>query len=295
MADQIRTAPDWEDVRVFIALARHGSLSAAARALSVNHATVARRVAALEQALGERLVERRPDGYALSQAGQRALIAATDMETAAATLGRGDAEAGPRGLVRINTTPGLAQGFLVDRLASLPARYTSLDVEVAANIRAVSLERRETDIALRLARPQDGDVIARPMVAVAFGFYATEDWCRRLAEGAPPTFVGFDETNRHLPEALWLARHFPRARVAVRVGNQFAQAAAARAGAGIALLPHVNGRMAPGLVLCPLGPPPPARTLWLVTRRQDDREPAIRTVTDFLINLFKEEQALFED
>ncbi|NIF66880.1 LysR family transcriptional regulator, partial [Burkholderia sp. Cy-647] len=89
MADQIRTTPDWEDIRVFVALARHGSLSAAARALSVSHATISRRIQSLEQALGERLVERRPDGYVLTPAGTRTLGSASEMEAAAAQLGRG--------------------------------------------------------------------------------------------------------------------------------------------------------------------------------------------------------------
>src|ERR1700722_15974689 len=86
IADQNRTAVDWEDIRVFTALARHGSLSAAARALSITHATVARRISSLEEALGSKLVERRPDGYVLTSAGNRVLKAASDMETAAARL-----------------------------------------------------------------------------------------------------------------------------------------------------------------------------------------------------------------
>src|ERR1700761_8138847 len=105
MAEQIRTDIDWADIRVFVALARHGSLSAAARALSVNHATIARPIAALERDMGEKLVERRPDGYALTPAGTNALAAAIAMEAAAASLSRGGLEEGPRGLVRVSATP----------------------------------------------------------------------------------------------------------------------------------------------------------------------------------------------
>src|ERR1700754_3662528 len=85
MSDQFCADLDWEDVRIFTALARHGSLSAAARALSVNHGTVARRISSLEKTLGERLVERRPDRYILTVAGQHALDLANQMEVAAAT------------------------------------------------------------------------------------------------------------------------------------------------------------------------------------------------------------------
>src|SRR6478752_3122939 len=92
---QNRPGTDWEDLRVFLALARHGSLSGAARALSINHATVARRIRALEATLGEKLVDRRPDGYVLTPAGTRTVAAASDMEAAATTLGRGGQDDAP--------------------------------------------------------------------------------------------------------------------------------------------------------------------------------------------------------
>jgi molybdate transport repressor ModE-like protein len=296
MADRLRTALLWEDVPVFLALARHGSLSAAARALSVNHATIARRIASLEHGLGEKLVERRPGGYMLTAAGNRALAAASEMETAAANLIRNDDPGtGPRGLVRVNTTTSLAQGFLVAQLGKLTAQHAGLDIEVATDIRLVSLERREADIAVRLGRPRDGDVIAKRLATFGFGFYAAPQWQRRLQKGAAPVFVGFDEANGFLPEAAWLARRFARARVALRTSNQIAQAAAAKAGAGVALLPHFIGRGEARLQRCTLGPEPPARELWSVTRRQDARDLSIRLVVDFLAQVFRDQRALFED
>jgi molybdate transport repressor ModE-like protein len=295
MADRFRTALAWEDVPVFLALARHGSLSAAARALSVNHATIARRIASLERGLGEKLVERRPGGYVLTAAGNRALAAASEMESAAASLIRGGSDTGPGGLIRVNTTTGLAQGFLVAQLGKLAARHARLDIEVTTDVRLVSLERREADIAVRLGRPRDGDVIAKRLSTFGFGFYATPEWRRRLKKGAAPVFVGFDEANAFLPEAVWLARRFPRARIAFRTSNQFAQAAAAKAGAGAALLPHFLGRAEPRLQRCALGPEPPVRELWSVIRRQDAKDPSIRLVVDFLAQLFRDNCALFED
>src|SRR5215470_3807034 len=111
MVDRFRTGLDWADVRVFAALARCGSLSATARALSVNHATVARRLAGLEQALGSKLLERRPTGYELTAAGRSALGPATAMETAANELRRFEPEPTLSGLVRITATPSLAETF----------------------------------------------------------------------------------------------------------------------------------------------------------------------------------------
>ncbi|WP_431259368.1 LysR substrate-binding domain-containing protein [Roseateles chitinivorans] len=121
---------------------------------------------------------------------------------------------------------------------------------------------------------------------------------RRLAatprEGGDPVFVGFDEQNAHLPDALWLTQQFPKVRVAIRAGNHMLQRIAAREGAGLALLPHYVARAEPRLRLCVVGPTPPQRELWMVTRRDDGRNPAIRAVGDALVNAFDANQSLFQ-
>lgn len=286
---------DWEDIRFFAALARHGSLSAAARALRVNHATVARRVSSLERDLGKTLFERRPTGYELTRDGQEVLDAAGAMEQAAARLGRGGG-AGPAsisGLVRVAATPSLAEAFLVSSLTPLLAGYPDLDIEVVADRRSVSLARHEADVALRLSRPKDGDLMARRVATFGFGIFGTREWRERLKEGAPPLFCGFDEASAHLPEAIWLRRRYPEARLVMRSNSQTSQAAAARAGQGIAVLP---GFIAAGdhvLVPIPLGEEPPPRDLWLLTRRDVATVPPIRAVADFLAALFRDRRGLF--
>ncbi|WP_230954874.1 LysR family transcriptional regulator [Burkholderia gladioli] len=245
--------------------------------------------AQLEQALGERLVERRPDGYVLTAAGTRTLGSASEMEAAAAQLGRGGPDGSPRGLVRINAPPSLAQHFLIARLATLTARHPSLDIDLASDFRAVSLERRETDIALRFGRPEDGDVLARCVATLGYGLFAAPSLAAGLAAGAAPVFVGFDEANAHLPEAAWLARHFPKARLALRGGSYLAQASAASAagaGAGVALLPNFIGRADPALVPCRLAHAPPTREIWLLTRREARKDLPTRTVADHLGEVF---------
>jgi DNA-binding transcriptional LysR family regulator len=295
VADKKRTAPDWQDLRVFLALGRHGSLSAAARALGVNHATVARRLHSLEVSLGEMLVERRPEGFVLTPAGTRALAVASDMEGASHTLGRGGSDGAPKGLIRINAPPGLALGYLLTRLSEMALAYPGLDIDVATELRAVSLERHEADIAVRVNRPDDGDVIAKRVTALAYGFYATPELCARVDAGEAPIFVGFDEADAHIPEAVWLARHFPRVRRPFRANNQFAQAIAARSGIGVALLPHYVGRAEPGLRRCKLEPVPPPRDVYLVRRRQNANALSINVVVDHLARVFNEDRALFEE
>jgi DNA-binding transcriptional LysR family regulator len=299
MPDRFRTGLDWEDVRFFAALARHGSLSAAARALTVNHATVARRLAALEQTLGSKLFKRRPTGYELTAAGRSALDAADAMESAAAALSQLEPEPALSGLVRITATPSLAEVFLIPRLAALQQQHPALDLEIMAERRPVSLQRHQSDIALRLGRPERGELLARRVARVAYRFYATpalrdKFWRDRLKQDVQPSLIGFDEAGAQFPEALWLARHLRKARLAFRCNNLIGQLSAARAGCGIAMLPCFLAAGDPALVELRLADMPPTRELWLLTRRDVQKTPRIRAVTEILVDLIRRERALFE-
>jgi len=296
MADRKRTEVDWQDVRVFLALGRYRSLSAAARALQVNHATISRRIQSLEHSMGDKLVERRPDGYVLTPAGEVALEAATGMEAAAQRLARTDRrdDEDVRGLVRINASPALAHGFLSAQLARITTVHPGLDIDLATDLRSISLDRRRADIAVRIGKPIDGDLIAKSVGKLGFGFYGTSRRCKEVAQGQAPVFVSFDEQNSDLRESTWLAQQFPRARVAFRAENQVLQASAARTGAGIALLPHYIGRQAAELRVCALTPVPPAREVFLLIRGQDRDACPIRVVMRHLVDAFKENRALFE-
>jgi molybdate transport repressor ModE-like protein len=203
MAEKKRTEVDWQDVRVFLALARHGSLSAAARALSVNHATVARRIQSLEATLGEKLVERRSDRYVLTPPGVRTMDAASHMEAAAQTLGRAGTDAAT-GLVRVNAPPGLSEGFLIEQLSKLPLMYPGLDIDLATNLRSISLERRQADIAVRVGRPPDGHFVAKSLGHLAFGYYGTDEVCTAIEQGGEPRLsVSMRETRTSwVPDGL---------------------------------------------------------------------------------------------
>jgi DNA-binding transcriptional LysR family regulator len=293
MADRFRTGLDWADVHVFAALARYGSLSATARALAVNHATVARRLAGLERALGTKLFERRPTGYELTAAGRRALEPAAAMEDAADALRRLEPAPSLAGLVRITATPSLAETFLIPRLKTLQERNPALDFEVTAGRQPASLPRHQSDVALRLGRPERGDILARRVARVGYGFYGTPEWRDQLNKGVAPVFIGFDEAGAQFPEALWLARHFRSQRLAFRANYQTGQIAAARAGFGVALLPHFLAAGEPALIEVRLPETPPTRELWLLTRSDVRRTPHLRAVTDFLVDLFRRERSLF--
>ncbi|WP_372397425.1 LysR family transcriptional regulator [Azospirillum sp. HJ39] len=286
---------DWDDLRVFLELARTGSLSAAARSLRLSHATVGRRLAALEEALGQTLVERRPDGYVLTGEGEsvRALAEAMDERAQAIRRREGngegggeDAGAGLTGTVRLTMTQALADRFVIPRLGPLRAAHPGLDLEVIADNRTLSLARREADLAIRLARPQRGDLVGRRLATLGYGLYAAPD--------APDALIAYDESMAELPEALWLDRHGGGRRVAFRSNSVQGQLAAAVAGFGIAFLPCLLADGVPGLERRPLPGPPLTREAWLLVHRDRRDVPRVRAVIGHLVAVFSAEHARLE-
>lgn len=297
MLERKRTAGlDWEDIRYFVALARHGSLSATARALRVNHATVARRVKSLETKLGRSLFDRRADGYALTADGKAVLDEANAMDEAAlSVLRRLDAGTELSGLVRLTAARVLAEGFIIDRLGGLRERYPALDLELISDARVISLARRQADIALRLGSPRDSDLVARRVAKIAFGLYASPAYRDQLDAGQTPRLIGYDEDSDFIFEAAWLARQFQHMRFVFRTNSQTSQAAAARAGYGVALLPRYLATNDAGLVRVSLGPRLPERDVWLLVRRDLSKVPRIRAVADYLVAMFRQERRLLGD
>lgn len=288
MTVQKFTGPlDWDDLRVFLELARAGSLSAAARSLRLSHATVGRRLAALESALGRSLMERRPDGYVLTEEGEsvRALAEAMDERAQAIRRREGD-DAGLSGTVRLTMTQALADIFLIPRLGPLRAANPSLNLEIIVDNRTLSLARREADLAIRLARPQRGDLVGRRLATLGYGLYAAPD--------APDTLIAYDESMAELPEALWLDRHGGGRRVAFRSNSVQGQLAAAVAGFGTAFLPCMLADGVPGLERHPLPGPPLTREAWLLVHRDRREVPRVRTVIEHLVAVFTAERDRLE-
>jgi DNA-binding transcriptional LysR family regulator len=281
---------DWEDLKYFIELARCGTLSGAARSLKVNHATVARRLTRLETRLAVTLFDRRAEGYVLTAAGEAVLAEALAMKEAAETIQRRcHGTAALSGLVRLTATRTLSDLWLVRQLDGLHRRYPALDLEIIAESRNMSLARREVDLALRLARPIDGDIIARRIGNLGYGLYATAEQRDRLLRGDDVPFVGFDDEST--PEAAWLQHYARGRRFAFRSNSPLSQMMATQAGFGIAALPCFLATGAVGLVPIEVGEAPPTREVWLLIRRNLATVPRVRAVIDYLIEIFERDRA----
>lgn len=176
---------NWDDVRMFLAVARSGQILGAARRLQLNHATVARRLDQLEAALGARLLERSPNGCALTDAGVAFLDRAERMESEM-DLAR-QAVASDRmdlsGTVRVGAPDGFGTDFLAPRLGSLLARHPRLRVQLVPVPRAFSLSRREADIAITVDRPDQGRLVAQKLIDYSLGLFASSAYIE--AFGAP--------------------------------------------------------------------------------------------------------------
>jgi DNA-binding transcriptional LysR family regulator len=172
---------DWDDYRHFLAVARAGRLSAAGRQLGVDHATVGRRIKALEVALGANLFDRSPQGYSLTDAGQRLVDIAEEMETAVigATAQIGGKGKVVSGTVRVGAPEGVAAYVLAETAVELCRAHPQLEVQIVALPRAFSLTKREADIAIAVSPPESGRLRTRKIADYKLHLYATRAYLDR--------------------------------------------------------------------------------------------------------------------
>ena len=293
MPDKKRTANlDWEDVRYFVALARDGTLSATARRLRVNHATVARRVSSLEALLGRPLFDRRANGYALTAEGKAVLDEARSMDEAAlSVLRRLDAGTELSGLVRLSVGRVLAERFLIGRLETLHARYPEIDLEVIGGSRVVSLARREADVALRYGSPRTASWLPGAWRGSASAFTLRRPIATRSTSEVGRRSSASTKRVTSLPKPRgWRAslatggfpfaptarrRRLPRrARVSASRSSRDTWRPTIRASCG--------SRLEDG---CP-------SDVWLLIRRDLKNVPRVRAVADYLIDVFQRDRRL---
>ena len=168
---------DWDDLRFFLAVARRGSLTTAAKDLRVAQSTVGRRLSSLETNLGARLLHRTPDGYTLTLAGHDVLRQAERVEIEALGVERsvGGRDAKLEGVVRVTCTETMAAHVLAPCFAALQEIHSGILVELMPNPNVLSLSMREADIAVRLVRSNEHDLVVRRIGLIAFGLYASPD------------------------------------------------------------------------------------------------------------------------
>ncbi len=277
---------DWDDARVFLAVARHGSLRAAGRALGLSQPTIGRRLAAFEAVFGgPALFDRLPEGLRLNAAGEGLLPAAEQLELAALALERRRAAASPAlsGAVRVSVGEWAAS-FLARHLVDAPdaGLPSGITLELVELQQTANLARREADLALRHHPPESGDLYVTKAGVFACAVY-------RRAGSQGDAWVTYTEEQAHYPTARWVQERLRETggRVALRASSMPMQLAAIHGGAGRGVLPCFVGD--DDRLLERLTPPAPeiAAEHWIIVHRDLRRAACVRAVIDWIGRLFE--------
>ncbi|WP_244645195.1 LysR family transcriptional regulator [Salinarimonas ramus] len=281
----------WDDVRALLAVSRHGTLSAAALKLGVGIATLSRRIDRLEAALGVPLFLRQQTGYQLTEDGADLLENAEAMEAAAFALESGaDLQAQLTGRVRLATAENLATALILPSLPAFHAAHPNITVELVTDITTVNVHRRDADLAIRMVKPERGNVTLKRLGTLGYGLYASPAYLERRGEARPgvaaweeDAFVAWSEVYAHLPAAQWVERILRGRRPAITTTSLSTQVAATAAGLGLAVLPHFLARDA-GLV-CVQDDIGVDQPIFLVLQSDLSQSRRIRALADFLVDL----------
>ena len=282
---------EWDDLRYFLAVARHGSTVAAAKALKLSQSTVQRRLAELERRIGRPLVKRSPTGYDLTEFGQDMLPYAERVEHAVQALEqhRGTVERGEVGVIRI-TCPEpimvrLTQSVLLDRFH---ARYPDLRVEFVMSDKYLDLAKGDADVALRSGDTDDDVLVGRKIADSLWGVYGSRKYIERrgqpdcVADLDRHAIVGLDQSMAKHRAATWLREIAPNAEIAARSNSVLGLVSAAKSGIGLAPLPTALGDAEADLVRV-LGPIPELTRSWRLLTHPDLRQtPRVSAFFDFV-------------
>lgn len=279
---------NWDDLRYFLALAKHGTLARAARELKVDHTTVGRRIEALEKDLGVRLFARTPTGYVVTAEGEALLPEIGQVEEAMLSIQRGAlaADEGLEGTVRITTAETFGACYLAPRLVAFRQKHPSLAIELMMGGAVFDLGRREADVAVRFFRSKHEHLVVRRAGEVAYSLYGSAEYFERHALPKEPeelrdhALLGGDLTP-YAVDVEWLNRLTGSARFSFTSNLTVAVLRVALAGGGIALLPRYLGDLEPTLRRVPM-PEEPTMPLWLTVHRDLRNTRRVRAVLDFL-------------
>lgn len=280
----------WDDLQYFLAVARTGQLSTAARQLRTSHATVSRRIDRLEFSLKVKLFERNPRGYVLTVLGQRFIEAAERIEAEADRL-QADLLSGTtaqRGVVRLSAPEGFANFFFADKIRNFTDSHPAITLELVTIQQIMSLSRKEADIAVSLAPPKEGPYLTQKLTDYSLHVYAASSYlskapsihCRQDLLDHP--FIGYIEDMIFVPGLDYLGDVHPGIEARFQSSSLSAQLTATLRGVGLCVLPHFMARSQPELKIVLAGEVELWRSYWLVCHRDMSQIPRVRMVMDYI-------------
>lgn len=280
---------NWDDTRIFLAVARSGTLSGAAETMDMGIATLSRRLDRLEKSLAVPLFSRHQSGYRLTDDGEALLARAEALEHAGFAFGEtARLQGNVAGLVRLATSDNLAAHFILPSLNGLMEKYPDLQVEVLNGVQSVNLHRRDADLAIRMVKPESGNLTLKRLGKVGFGLYSADTGLAGSTDVAfnHAQYIGWPESHQHLPAARWITRTLCGRPCRVEANTLLAQLSAVSAGLGLGVLPHFMARK--NGLQCVNADIGVDQTLWLVMHSDLAHSRRVRVVADHLIALFDE-------
>jgi len=291
---------DWDNVRVFLAVARAGQFVAAAKRLRLDHATVSRRVAALEAALGARLFDRRTTGARLTSAGERFLAAAEEMESAFlhAQAEISDVDVELAGVVRIGAPDGFSTYYLAPALRDFVERNPAVRIQLAPVPQLTPLARREVDVVVVLDKPEEGRFVARKLTDYSLGIYASAAYLaergapRDVGDLAGHRLIGYIEEYAFSSALDYVRELYGGASTLFECASAATQFEALRAGLGLGVVHDYIARRFPDLARV-LPERRAARAYWLVTHEDTRGLGRVRAVCEHLVACVTRDRAMF--
>ncbi len=277
---------EWSDVRIFLAVARAGTLGAAARLLHLSHPTIGRRLRALEEATGQVLFQRTAEGLVLTEEGGAVLSHAEQMEEHALAMERRLAGEQQRleGTLRVSSADWFGAYVLPPVIAEYARLYPRVEIELLTGTRLFNLAQREADVAFRIVPFDTPDIVQRRLIQMQYGVYVAADGADPIdGDGAGHRLIAMDTSTGAFPDIDWLGERFPNASVVVRSNNRNAQAQMCRKGVGIAVLPRPVGDQIVGLRRMDLDDAPPSREIWIGYHRDLKQLPRLRAFLELTV------------
>lgn len=286
---------DWDDLRTVLYLVRHGSLSSAADALSINYTTVSRRIAHAEERYGARLFDRLPQGYVPTDAGREAAAFAERMEVSESEfrLKVAGRDAQLSGDLIITAPQLLIAGEMSIVLDQFLRLHPNVNLSVRASTEVLNLNRREADLAVRISDTPGDTLMGRRLAGQKIAAFGAPEVVKRLAAdpSSPLEWLSFTHWD---PAEKFAYDSYPNSRVRVEFDDISAIIGAAQAGLGIAVLPLFLGRAA-GLEMLPLIPPEKYHDIWVVAHKDLWATAKVVAFKDILVQFFRERRSLFEE
>lgn len=274
---------NWSDIRVFLAIARAGSLGGAAKALGISHPTAGRRLKVLEKHSGGALFRRVGERLITTQLGDSVLALAEEMEASALAIDRTLAGKPQHveGILRISSADWFAAYVLTPVLAELSQRYPLIVPEILPGQRQFDLARREADLAFRIVPFTEPDIVQRKVMSMAYGLYRSARHCPPLdlnQSGQPVILM--NTAQLHYPDVAWLQATVPHARAVAHSSSRSVQAQLCAQGLGLAVLPRPLGDSLASLTRVETAALPPARDIWMGYHQDLRRSDKLRALAD---------------